>query len=113
MMGDFNWKIMEKNLEGLSKRFEATSRNMANANTPEFARRNVSFEDQLREVVDGPEAPHDRHGRRAHPFGPPGRRSVVPEEIKVYDEKYGWTETTWIRKGKWRSCPRREWPTMP
>ena len=41
-------------MEGLSRRFESTSRNLANANTPEYARRNVSFEDQLREVVDGP-----------------------------------------------------------
>jgi flagellar basal-body rod protein FlgB len=38
MMGDFNWKVMEKDLEGLSRRFESTSKNLANANTPHYAR---------------------------------------------------------------------------
>ena len=35
MISDFNWKVMEKTMEGLSRRFESTSRNLANANTPE------------------------------------------------------------------------------
>ena len=46
--------MLEKALLGLSSRFEATSNNIANANTPKYARREVSFEDQLKEVVDGP-----------------------------------------------------------
>lgn len=89
MMGDFNWKVMEKNLEGLSKRFEATSRNIANANTPEFARRNVSFEDQLRDLVDGPRRLPMKVTNEGHiPSGPLTVSSVVPEEMKVYDEKF-------------------------
>jgi flagellar basal-body rod protein FlgB len=45
---------MEKDLAGLARRFEATSQNIANMNTPRYARREVSFEDQLKEVIDGP-----------------------------------------------------------
>jgi flagellar basal-body rod protein FlgB len=45
---------MEKDLAGLAKRFEATSHNIANMNTPRYARREISFEDQLKEVIDTP-----------------------------------------------------------
>lgn len=51
MMGDFTWNVMEKDLECLAQRFKATSRNLANANTPGYARRNVAFEDELRDVI--------------------------------------------------------------
>jgi len=89
MMADFNWKVMEKNLEGLAKRFEATSRNMANANTPEFARRNVSFEDQLREVVQGPRRLPMTVTNEGHiPSGPMTVGGVTPSEIRIYDEKF-------------------------
>ncbi len=89
MLGDFNWKVMEKTMEGLSRRFESTSRNLANASTPEYARRNVSFEDQLREVVDGPRRLPMKVTNEGHiPSGPMTVSAVVPEEIKIYDEKF-------------------------
>lgn len=89
MIGDFNWKVMEKTMEGLSRRFESNSRNLANANTPEYARRNVSFEDQLREVVDGPRRLPMIITDEGHiPSGPMTVSAVVPEEIKIYDEKF-------------------------
>ncbi len=89
MMGDFNWKVMEKDLEGLSRRFESTSKNLANANTPNYARRNVSFEDQLRDLIDGPKRLPMKVTDKGHmPSGPLTVSSVVPEEIKIYDEKY-------------------------
>ena len=89
MIGDFNWKVMEKTMEGLSRRFESNSRNLANANTPEYARRNVSFEDQLREVVDGPRRLPMKITNEGHiPSGPMTVSAVVPEEIKIYDEKF-------------------------
>ena len=89
MMGDFNWKVMEKDLEGLAKRFESTSKNLANANTPHYARRNVSFEDQLRDLIDGPKRLPMKVTDKGHmPSGPLTVSSVVPEEIKIYDEKY-------------------------
>ena len=47
--------MLEKALLGLASRFEATGDNIANANTPKYARREISFEDQLKEVVDGPD----------------------------------------------------------
>ncbi len=89
MMGDFNWKVMEKDLEGLSRRFESTSKNLANCNTPNYARRNVSFEDQLRDLIDGPKRLPMKVTDKGHmPSGPLTVSSVVPEEIKIYDEKY-------------------------
>lgn len=89
MMGDFNWKVMEKTMEGLSKRFEATSRNLANANTPEYARRNVSFEDELRDLVDGPrQLPMTVTDQGHIPSRPMTVSGVVPHEMKIYDEKY-------------------------
>lgn len=89
MMGDFNWKVMEKDLEGLARRFESTSKNLANANTPNYARRNVSFEDQLRDLIDGPKRLPMKVTDKGHmPSGPLTVSSVVPEEIKIYDEKY-------------------------
>jgi flagellar basal-body rod protein FlgB len=54
MRTDLAWNVMEKDLEGLAKRFEATSHNIANMNTPRYARREISFEDQLKEVIDAP-----------------------------------------------------------
>jgi flagellar basal-body rod protein FlgB len=54
MRGDLAWHVIEKDLGGLAKRIEATSHNIANFNTPGYARREVSFEEQLKEVIDAP-----------------------------------------------------------
>jgi flagellar basal-body rod protein FlgB len=54
MRGDLAWRVIEKDLGGLAKRIEATSHNIANFNTPGYARREVSFEEQLKEVIDAP-----------------------------------------------------------
>jgi flagellar basal-body rod protein FlgB len=54
MRGDLAWHVIEKDLGGLAKRMEATSHNIANFNTPGYARREVSFEEQLKEVIDAP-----------------------------------------------------------
>jgi flagellar basal-body rod protein FlgB len=54
MNGDLTWGVMERDLQGLAKRLEATSQNIANMNTPRYARKEVSFEDQLKEVIDSP-----------------------------------------------------------
>ena len=52
MLGDYTWSVIEKESECLAQRFQAVSKNVANANTPGYARHNVSFEDQLREVME-------------------------------------------------------------
>jgi len=89
MLGDFTWKVMEKDMEGLAKRFKATSRNLANVNTPGYARRNVSFEDQLKDVMY---ADRKVHMAVTHPGHIPSRPRVVsdvaPAEIKAKDEMY-------------------------
>lgn len=54
MIQDLTWGVIEKDLDGLSKRLEATSQNIANMNTPGYGRREVSFENQLKEIIDAP-----------------------------------------------------------
>ena len=52
MLGDYTWNVIEKESECLAQRFQAVTKNVANANTPGYARHNVSFEDQMREVME-------------------------------------------------------------
>jgi len=88
MMG-FTWDVIEKDLQGLAARFSATSRNIANANTPGYAKRNVSFEDQLRDVIEsGKKLKMTRTDKGHIPTSPYSIATVHPAEIKVTDEKY-------------------------
>jgi flagellar basal-body rod protein FlgB len=88
-MVDFTWGVIEKDMEGLSKRFKATSRNLANANTPGYARRNVSFEDELRNVVNSTGKLKMTVTDSGHiPTRPHTVSSVTPAEIKIEDEIY-------------------------
>jgi len=89
MVEDFTWKVMEKDLEGLAKRFAATSRNLANVNTPGYARRNVSFEDELRDVINSDRKMKMTVTNQGHiPSRPRAVADVSPLEIKVKDELY-------------------------
>ena len=89
MMGDFNWNVMEKNLECLSKRLESTARNIANGTSPGYARRNVSFEDQLRDAISSPRRLRLAITDEGHiPSGPLSVNAVRPEEIRIFDEKF-------------------------
>jgi len=88
-MVDFTWKVIEKDLQGLAKRFSASSRNIANSNTPGFARRNVSFEDQLRDVIEPGRKLKMICTDKGHiPSAPHSVMAVQPLELKVVDEKY-------------------------
>ena len=89
MLGDFTWKVMEKDMEGMAKRFKATSRNLANVNTPGYARRNVSFENELRDVIYSDRKLHMTITNPGHiPSRPRAVADVTPAEIKVKDEMY-------------------------
>ena len=88
-MVDFTWNVIEKDLQGLAKRFSATSRNIANANTPGYAKRNVSFEDQLRDVIEsGKKLKMTRTDKRHIPSFPHSVAAVCPAETRVTDEIY-------------------------
>ncbi|MEB3298630.1 MAG: flagellar basal body rod protein FlgB [Candidatus Sericytochromatia bacterium] len=50
---------LERAMDGLARRMEATALNMANVHTPEFKRRDVKFEDSLAQVLDQMEVPID------------------------------------------------------
>ena len=89
MLGDFTWRVIEKDMEGLARRFKAVSRNVANADTPGYARRNVSFEDQLRDVLNAGEKLRMTVTDSAHIPSRPRRVSDVrADEIRIRDERY-------------------------
>lgn len=88
-MFDKTWKVMEKDLQGLAHRFRSAGQNLANVNTPGYARREVSFEDQLDEVINGPRklplaVTHPGHmALRLR-----GPEDVVPREHRIQDQLY-------------------------
>ena len=85
----FTWKVMEKSLEGNAQRLKATSRNLANVNTPGYARRNVSFENELKDVIYSDRKLHMTTTNPGHiPSRPRRVADVIPAEIKVKDEMY-------------------------
>ncbi len=87
--GDITWNVIEKDMEGLAKRFQAVSKNLANANTPGYARRNVSFEDQLRDVLTSGKKLHLAVTDPKHiPTRPLSVSEVTPAELKIKDERY-------------------------
>ena len=89
MLGDFTWKVLEKDMEGLTQRFRAVSRNIANADTPGYARRNVSFEDQLRDVIQsGKKLRMTVTDPRHIPTRPSLVSDVKPVELRIRDEIY-------------------------
>jgi len=89
MYGDLTVSVLAKGMQGLSRRLESTSRNIANANTPAYARRKVSFEEELREVVNGPSKLPMAVTSRTHiPSGPLSVGEVIPAETRVPDEPY-------------------------
>ncbi len=88
-MFDKAWKVMEKDLQGLAHRFKSVGQNLANVNTPGYARREVSFEDQLDDVINGPKrlpmAATDPGHIVLHPRS---AEEVVPREDRITDQLY-------------------------
>ena len=89
MLGDYTWDVIEKESECLAQRFNAVTKNVANANTPGYARRNVSFEDQMREVMEQDKKLHMTVTDSGHiPSHPLKIKDVHAAEIKIMDERY-------------------------
>lgn len=89
VLGDYTWSVVEKETECLAERFKAVTRNVANANTPGYARRNVSFEDQMREVMENGKKLHMTVTDAGHiPSRPLRMSDVRASEIRVSDEIY-------------------------
>ena len=89
MVGDVTWNVVGKDLQGLARRFEVVAENMANGNTPRYARKEVSFEDQLREVLDARKklpmiTTDSQHIKNVHT----SVDEVAPLSHRVYDEVY-------------------------
>jgi flagellar basal-body rod protein FlgB len=53
MFRDDLWIIQKAGASGLAKRFRAVAENLANINTPGYSRKEVFFEDRLREAMNG------------------------------------------------------------
>jgi len=51
-MDDMTWNALVVGMNGLSKRFKAVAQNIANVNTPGYARSEVTFENELREALN-------------------------------------------------------------
>jgi len=83
------WNVIEKSLEGLSQRFRATSGNLANTNTPGFARRNVAFENELRDAMNSDRRLSMTTTNPGHiPSRPRSVADVTPTETRINDEIY-------------------------
>lgn len=54
MRSNLTSDVLEVSLRGIGKRMEMTGINIANMNTPQYARHEISFESQLHDVVMGP-----------------------------------------------------------
>ncbi|MCF4150606.1 flagellar basal body rod protein FlgB [Dethiosulfovibrio sp. F2B] len=88
-MFDLTWKVMEKDLQGLAHRFRSVGQNLANTNTPGYARREVSFEDQLDDIINGPKrlpmATTDPKHMSTHARSV---EEVTPREDRIPDQLY-------------------------
>lgn len=93
MRGDLTWGVIQKDLEELSRRMGSTTQNLANANTPKYVRREVSFEDQLEALIEAPRrlplAVTDGHHMTNMPKG---IEFVHPVESRVGNEVYRYDE---------------------
>lgn len=93
MRGDFTWGVIQKDLEGLSRRMGTAAQNLANANTPKYVRREVAFEDQLEALIEAPRrlplAVTDGHHMTNMPKG---IEFVRPVESRVGNEVYRYDE---------------------
>ncbi|MBI2267013.1 MAG: flagellar basal body rod protein FlgB [Armatimonadetes bacterium] len=72
-------KILHRSMDAAALSQEVLSNNIANVNTPEFKRSEVSFRDQLQRALAG--AP-DIQGQRTHPSHIPIGGSPSLDEIK-------------------------------
>ena len=89
MRTDLAWGVMERSMAGLAKRFEATSQNIANMNTPRYSRREISFEDQLKEIIDSSRRlPLRRSSERHFSNIRTDISQVMPHERSVGHEVY-------------------------
>lgn len=89
MLGDYTWDVIDKESECLAQRFQAVTKNVANANTPGYARHNVSFEDQMREVMEQDKKLHMTVTDAGHiPSHPLTIRDVHAADSRILDEQY-------------------------
>jgi len=88
---DKAWAAAKVSIGGLSKRLEATAQNLANINTPAYARREVTFEDQLSRLLHGPERlPLTTTDPRHISTLPESVEAVKPVEERAVGELVRW-----------------------
>ncbi|MFA0888260.1 MAG: flagellar basal body rod protein FlgB [Synergistales bacterium] len=93
MSGDPLWEVQKLAAGALSRRFSAISENLANINTPGYARREVLFEEALRKAAgsdrDEGRLPLAKSGETQDGSAPAedGLRSFSVAETRVFDEE--------------------------
>ncbi|MBC7331025.1 MAG: flagellar basal body rod protein FlgB [Synergistetes bacterium] len=65
MLFDRTTRVLEKTLDALSLRQEVIANNIANVNTPDYRRKEVTFEEELKEALS--ESPRRIKGYITHP----------------------------------------------
>lgn len=65
MLFDRTTKVLEKTLDALSLRQEVIANNIANVNTPDYRRKEVTFEEELKEALS--QEPKRIKGYLTHP----------------------------------------------
>ena len=65
LISSFTNNVVTKALDGRSARHTAISSNLANVDTPNYAKQSVSFEGQLQQAIEGHRQPHASQQRVA------------------------------------------------
>jgi len=76
-------KALEKALDATWVRNEAISQNLANVDTPGYKRKNVEFEEYLKQAIDGNNLTGFRTDKRHIPIG---GRNIDEVEIKTTED---------------------------
>ncbi len=78
--------LLEKGLDAAMLRDKATSNNVANVNTPDYKRIEVSFEESLKKALDKRRLKGERTDNRHLPAGRPALDEVMPVGYRANDK---------------------------
>ncbi|MCK8826321.1 flagellar basal body rod protein FlgB [Natroniella acetigena] len=78
MFSDKSFGVLEKSLDGLNKRHQTISNNIANVDTPGYKRRDVLFKDEIAKALAG-ESKLNVTNKRHIPLGRADLNSVKPQ----------------------------------
>jgi len=89
MFRDELWLAGKLSASALAARFEATAENLANINTPGYKRKEVFFEDALREAVSGADSQRLRLAATREKHISPGKVALDVDQEEIIRETSG------------------------